>query len=143
MQLRSVQQTYSYSCLYIPPRVHLKLYKQFYLFIQQYGPLLFQLIKGISVLNREECSWDPHGRRTVIVAFIFLLGFTQNFINSFTYLLSLYLQALSIKHYMLSFLYSFSLINSYKALNTKKLRLAKHSKRGPINSIRPFSTNNP
>ena len=44
---------------------------------------------------------------------------------------------------MLSFLYGFSLINSYKALNTKKLRLAKHSKRGPINSTGPSSANNP
>ena len=44
---------------------------------------------------------------------------------------------------MLSFLYSFSLINSYKTLNARKLGLAKHSKKGSINSIRPFSANNP
>ena len=44
---------------------------------------------------------------------------------------------------MLSFLYSLSLINSYKTLNARKLRLAKRSKEGPINSIRPFSANNP
>ena len=41
---------------------------------------------------------------------------------------------------MLFFLYGFSLINSYKTL---KLRLAKHSKEGPINSTRPSSANNP
>ena len=44
---------------------------------------------------------------------------------------------------MLSFLYSLSLINSYKTLNTRKLRLAKRSKGGPINSTRPSSANNP
>ena len=44
---------------------------------------------------------------------------------------------------MLSFLYSLSLINSYKTLNTKKLGLAKCSKGGPINSIGPSNTNNP
>ena len=44
---------------------------------------------------------------------------------------------------MLSFLYSLSLINSYKTLNTKKLRLAEYSKEGPINSTSPSSANNP
>jgi len=44
---------------------------------------------------------------------------------------------------MLSFLYNFSLINNYKSFNTKKLKLAKHFKEGPINFIGPFSTNNP
>jgi hypothetical protein len=44
---------------------------------------------------------------------------------------------------MLFFLYSLSLINGYKALNTKKLRLAKRSKEGPINSTSPSSANNP
>ncbi len=111
-------------------------------FIQQHGPLLFQLIKGISILNREEHSQDPHGRHTVIVASIFLLGFTQNSANGFTHLLNLHLQALSVKYYILSFLYGFGLINSYTTLNTKKLKLADCSKEGPINSTNPFSTNN-
>ena len=44
---------------------------------------------------------------------------------------------------MLSFLYSLSLINSYKTLNTKKLRLAKYLKEDPINSTSPSSANNP
>ena len=44
---------------------------------------------------------------------------------------------------MLSFLYTLNLINGYKALNTKKLRLAKYFKEGPINSAGPFSANNP
>ena len=44
---------------------------------------------------------------------------------------------------MLSFLYSFSLINGYKALNAKKLKLAEYSKKGPINSTSPSSANNP
>ena len=43
---------------------------------------------------------------------------------------------------MLSFLYSFNLINSYKTFNIKKLRLAKYSKEGPINSASFFSANN-
>ena len=34
-------------------------------------------------------------------------------------------------------------MNSYKTLNTKKLRLAKRLKEGPINSTSPFSANNP
>ena len=111
-------------------------------FIQQHGPLLFQLIKGISILNREEHSQDPHGRHTVIVASIFLLGFTQNSTNGFAYLLGLHLQALSIKHYILSFLYGLGLINSYTTLNTKKLRLANRSKESPINSANHFNANN-
>ena len=44
---------------------------------------------------------------------------------------------------MLSFLYGLSLINSYKTFNARKLRLAKRSKGGPINSTGPFSANNP
>ena len=44
---------------------------------------------------------------------------------------------------MLSFLHGLNLINGYKALNTKKLKLAKRSKEGPINSTSPFSANNP
>ena len=112
-------------------------------FIQQHGPLLFQFIKGISVLNREERSRDPYSGYTVIVAFIFLLGFAQNFINGFAYLLGLYLQALSVKCRVLFFLYGFGLINSYKTLNTKKLKLAEYSKEGPINSTSPSSANNP
>ena len=44
---------------------------------------------------------------------------------------------------MLSFLYSLSLIDSYKTFNAKKLRLAKYFKEGPINSASPFSANNP
>jgi len=36
------------------------------------------------------------------------------------------------KRYILSFLYSFSLINSYETFNAKKLRLAECSKEGPI-----------
>jgi len=44
---------------------------------------------------------------------------------------------------MLSFLYSLILINGYKTLNAKKLRLAKRFKEGPINSISPFNANNP
>jgi len=43
---------------------------------------------------------------------------------------------------MLFFLYGLSLINSYITLNTKKLRLAKRSKEGPINSASTFSANN-
>ena len=44
---------------------------------------------------------------------------------------------------MLSFLYSLSLINSYKTLNAKKLRLAERSKEGPINSNSSSNANNP
>ena len=50
---------------------------------------------------------------------------------------------LSVKYYMLFFLYGLSLINSYKTFNTKKLGLAKYLKKSPINSAGPFSTNNP
>ena len=110
-------------------------------FVQQHSLLLFQFTEGISVLNREECSWDPHSGYTVIVTSIFLLGFTWNSINGFTCLLGLYLQALSVKCYILSFLYSFSLIDSYKTLNTKKFRLAEYSKESLINSAGFFSTN--
>ena len=112
-------------------------------FIQQYGPLLFQLIKGISVLNREEHSQDLYSKCIVIIASIFLLGFTQNSANSFTCLLNLYLQVLGVKYYILSFLYGLSLIDSYKTLNIKKLKLAECLKEGPINFTSPFSANNP
>ena len=44
---------------------------------------------------------------------------------------------------MLFFLYSLSLINSYKTLNAKKLGLAKRFKEGPINSNSPSNTNIP
>jgi len=44
---------------------------------------------------------------------------------------------------MLSFLHSLSLINSYITLNAKKLRLAKRSKEGFINSTSTSSANNP
>jgi hypothetical protein len=97
----------------------------------------------MSAPNREERSWDPHGGYTVIITSIFLLRFAQNSVNGFAYLLGLHLQALNVKHYILSFLHSLSLINSYKTLNTKKLGLAKCSKRGPINSTSIFSANNP
>ena len=111
-------------------------------FVQQHSLLLFQLIEGISVPNREEHSQDPYDRHTVIVAFIFLLGFAQNSINSFACLLGLHFQALSIKCYILSFLHGFGLIDSYTTFNTKKLRLANHSKEGSINSANPFNANN-
>ena len=111
-------------------------------FVQQYGLLLFQLIEGISVPNREEHSQDPYGGYTVIVAFIFLLGFAWNSTNGFTYLLSLHLQALSVKHYILSFLHGLGLINNYTTFNTKKLGLANFFKEGLINSADFFSANN-
>jgi len=44
---------------------------------------------------------------------------------------------------MLSFLYSFSLINNYKTFNAKKFRLAKRFKKSLINFASPFSANNP
>ena len=111
-------------------------------FVQQYGPLLFQLIEGISAPNREERSRDPHGGRTAIVASIFLLGFARNSANGFARLLGLHLQALGVKRRVLSFLHGFGLIDSYKTLNTKKLGLADRSKEGSINSADPSCTNN-
>jgi hypothetical protein len=78
-----------------------------------------------------------------MVASIFLLGFARNSANGFACLLGLYLQALGVKRYVLSFLYGLGLIDSYITLNAKKLGLAKRSKKGPINSASPFSTNNP
>ena len=112
-------------------------------FVQQYGPLLFQLIEGISAPNREERSRDPHGGRTVIVASIFLLGFARNSANGFARLLGLHLQALGVKRRVLSFLHGLGLIDGYKTLNAKKLGLAERSKEGPINSAGPSSANNP
>ena len=44
---------------------------------------------------------------------------------------------------MLLFLYSLSIINNYKTFNAKKFKLAKRSKKGPINSAGPFNINNP
>ena len=93
-------------------------------FVQQYSLLLFQFIKEISTPNKEEHSRDLHNKHTVIIAFIFLLGFAQNSTNGFTHLLGLYFQALSVKHYVLFFLHDFGLIDNYKIFNTKKLRLA-------------------
>lgn len=100
-------------------------------FVQQHGPLLFQLIEGISAPNREERSRDPHGGRAVIVASIFLLGFARNSANGFARLLSLHLQALGVKRPVLSFLHGLGLIDSYKTLNARKLGLAEPSKEGP------------
>jgi len=100
-------------------------------FVQQHGPLLFQLIEGISAPNREERSRDPHGGRAVIVASIFLLGFARNSANGFARLLSLHLQALGVKRPVLSFLHGLGLIDSYKTLNARKLGPAKRSEEGP------------
>ena len=102
----------------------------------------FSLLRGYLYQTKKKHDWDPHGGYTVIIAFIFLLGFTQNFTNSFAHLFGLYFQALNIKRHVLFFLYGFGLINNYKTFNTKKLRLANYFKENPINSANPFNINN-